>query len=178
MKNEDFERAKGALVQTLQVAGPILAALQQASTVFDFMTNATVHQKALTREVEDLKKQVDTASGRLQSLASQIGERETQLSLAEAAHAAALLQIEEAAQRAKEDAEAAVSDHVAAVQVEATAKLQQAAEYVASSTAAGEDALQQLELRRTAAEAEVAALEKKLGALKANAARFAASLAE
>lgn len=178
MDTNDFERAKGALAQSLNVAGPILTALQQAGQVFDVLTNATVHKAALEREVTELSSAASEMRNKLKTLTAQIATAE-----------AKAVEVEAEAARCVREAEAIVPARLAAIedelsvkiaeaQAEATTRLQEIAAVLVQNSTEFDAATRDLAVKQAAAEAEYAAVEKKLAAIKASAQKFTASLLE
>jgi len=177
MDDRDFQQARSALNGALTVAGPILAALQQADKVFDTLANAEKYQQALQSSVKTLQAQVQ-------------GLREQQADLA-AALAAAHAEVETAQTASKETLRALKADEAQAV-AQAQAHV---ASQVLQASMQGNDAMQAMQTRvdalreetdtqisalvgnRAALEAEVGALEAKLATLTASARKFAAALA-
>lgn len=176
MSNTDFSGARAALVGALNVAGPILAALQQADTVFGVLANAEKHSKALAAEVADYKAELDkvrTALGKqqdkLKAVNAEVGYAEKDAD----ARIEAALQAEKAQLAA---AKLAVAQDISALNT-ARAKAQADSDAaIVAAQAAHTAAVAEFAASEQRWAADIVALEKKLSALRANAAKFAAAL--
>lgn len=178
MDTNEFERAKGALAQSLNVAGPILTALQQASVVFDIMTNAQVHKVALEGEVSTLLDTVAAQTAKVKTLNAKMAAAEIKAADVETECARRIREAQDAIEPALRAAESELSYRLSTVQVEATARLQEIAAFTTQANTEFDAFCRDLQVRRDAAEAECLAVEKKLAAVRASAQRFAATLAE
>lgn len=178
MDTNEFERAKGALAQSLNVAGPILTALQQASTVFDVLTNATVHKAALEREVATLLDTVAAQKSKMQTLNAKIAAAEAKAEDVEADAARRVREAEDAVAPRLLAIEDALSVKIAEAQAEATERLQEIVAVLVQNTTEFDAVTRDLAAKKAAAEDECATIEKKLSSLRASAQKFAAALAE
>jgi hypothetical protein len=178
MDTNEFERAKSALNQSLQVAGPILAALQQASTVFDVMSNATVHKAALEGEVATLLDTVAAQTAKVKTLNAKIAAAEVKASDVEADAARRIREAEDAVAPKVRAAEDALSIQISMAQVEATSRLQEIAAAMTQANTEFDAFNRDLQARAIAAENACEVLEQKLTAMKASAQKFAAALSE
>ena len=176
MDTNDFERAKGALANSLAVAGPILQALQDAQTVFDVMQNATVHRTALERDVADLTAQADQAKSRRTDWDDMTALSMQRATDAENEAVARIMAANDAAERSIADLHVALSSQIASAQAEATDTLQGIAQHVQGAKADHDAQLAALALDKGTLQSQVDELSAKLDALKTNAARFAAAL--
>lgn len=173
---EDVDGARAALSNVLNVAGPILTALQQADKVFGVILNADAHRASLQAEVADLtskkealNKSIKTAQASLETVTAKVSAAEAAAKVSvEEAEAAAKAEIA-AAKRAAADATKKYADATAA-------SLQEEAEKLSVARAENAKVTADMEARKLELQSSVAALEKKLDSLKASAAKFAAAL--
>jgi hypothetical protein len=172
----DFARAQSALAQALAVAGPILGALQQASTVFDVIQNASIHRTALERDVADLLQQADQAKASRQSWDDMAALSMQRAIDAEAEAGARCAKAHEDAEATLVQLHDSLSLQIAAAQAEATDRLQSITAHVVAAQAEHDLAMQNMAVVTAAAQDEFDAISRKLDTLKVNAARFAAAL--
>lgn len=176
MSDTDFSGARAALTGVLDLAKPIMAALQNAEAVLGAIPEAEKHRRALAAEVADYKAELDkvrTALGKqqdkLKAVVAEVGVAERD----------ADERIEAALKAEKTQLEAAklsVAQDISALNT-ARAKAQADSEAaIVAAHAASAEVVGALAAKEKALEADVAALEKKLAALRANAAKFAAAL--
>ena len=176
MKDADISLARSALTEALNVAGPILTALQQAEQVFGVLQNTEKHRKALAAEVAALQKAIPDAKAAKESAEAHIAAVKAEVAVAEAdadERINATITYEAAriaeAKRASAEAIAAAQANAQKIQAEcdqATSEVVQV-----HSAAMAEMTAKEKELSDS-----IAALEKKLATLRANAAKFAAAL--
>lgn len=176
MSDKDFAGARAALTGVLDLAKPIMAALQNAEAVLGAIPEAEKHRRALAAEVADYKAELDklrTAvtkqQDKLKAVMAEVGvaERDADVRINEA------LTLEKSQLAA---AKLSVAQDISALNT-ARAKSQAESEAaIVAAQAASAEAVGVLAAKEKALEADVAALEKKLAALRANAAKFAAAL--
>lgn len=176
MSDKDFSGARAALTGVLDLAKPIMAALQNAEAVLGAIPEAEKHRRALAAEVADYKAELDklrTAvtkqQDKLKAVMAEVGvaERDADVRINEA------LTLEKSQLAA---AKLSVAQDISAMNT-ARAKVQAESEAaIVAAQAASAEAVGVLAAKEKALEADVAALEKKLAALRANAAKFAAAL--
>lgn len=178
MDQHELSGVRSAANSALSQLNPIVAALQDANKVFDVLYNATVHRDALERDVAALQAAATDAQSRRASW-----DEMTALSMQRAVDAEAEAKVR--AEKALADAnEALAGTHdaltlqIAAAQGEATDALQGIAQHVQTAQAQHDSDMLLMEAARLSAQAEFDVLDKKLAALRANAQKFAAALAE
>jgi hypothetical protein len=176
MSNTDFSGARAALTGALTVAGPVLAALQQADQVLGVMQNAEKHSKLLNKTVADLQEKIvgltadaDAADARLRQVMATIPAAEQEAQARAAAAVEAEKQAIAAAKKASATAIGAAQD-AAAKAIAAAEGATIAAQIAADARIAGMTAKEK-ELNEA-----IAALESKLDKLKVQAQKFAAAL--
>lgn len=178
MDNYELASVRNSANSALAQLTPLLGALQDANKVFDVLYNAQVHKDALEKDVAALQAAATDAQSRRASW-----DEMTAMSMQRATDA----EVEAKARISKavadtEDALVQLNDalavQLAAAQGEATDALQGIAKHVQEVQAQHDSDMLLMDVSRQAAQEEFDALDKKLSALKANAQKFAAALAE
>ena len=176
MSNPDFSNARSALTGALNVAGPILVALQQAEQVFGVLQNAEKHSKALAMDVDSQKKELAALEDKIAATQKKAADVLAEVGIAEADADARIEAVVAAEKKAVSDAKKATAEKMTAGLAAADALIQEA---MARASAAQEQADTKIaELRANEAEliASTTQLESKLDKLKAQAQKFAAAL--
>lgn len=178
MSDKDFAGARAALTGVLDLAKPIMAALQNAEAVLGAIPEAEKHRRALAAEVADYKAELDklrTAvtkqQDKLKAVMAEVGvaERDADVRINEA------LTLEKSQLAA---AKLSVAQDISALNT-ARAKAQAESEAaIVAAQAAHTAAVAGFAASEQRWAADIVALEKKLATLRASAAKFAASLAE
>lgn len=178
MSDKDFAGARAALTGVLDLAKPIMAALQNAEAVLGAIPEAEKHRRALAAEVADYKAELDklrTAvtkqQDKLKAVMAEVGvaERDADVRINEA------LTLEKSQLAA---AKLSVAQDISALNT-ARAKAQAESEAaIVAAQAAHTAAVAEFAASEQRWAADIVALEKKLAALRASAVKFAASLAE
>lgn len=176
MSDTDFSAARSALVGALNVAGPILTALQQAETVFGVLANAEKHKRMLESEVSDYKVELEKTKTAVSKQQEKLKAVTAEIGIAEKdadTRIEAALQAEKAQLAA---AKLSVAQDISALNT-ARAKAQAEADAaIVAAQAAMATITSDLAAKEAALQSDITALEKKLAALRANAAKFAAAL--
>lgn len=176
MSNNDFSQARGALASTVAVLSPVLTALQQADTIFGVLANAEKHKKVLEAEVADYKAELEKTKKAVATQQQKLKDISAEIPVAEA-DADAKIKAALAEEKAQIAAAKKASAEAMKALADATAIAQQAdATKLAQARAASEQVMAELSAKEAAMKDSIAALEKKLEALRANAQKFAAAL--
>jgi chromosome segregation ATPase len=172
----DVNVARSALSQALGVLAPLTGAMQNAATVFDQLSNATVYKAALEKSVAELDALITMRQTQLSELIVRTEDAGVRA-----------VNAETAATQAIADAEAMVAPKVAEYEAILAQQLTdwkarndaKAAEISAHVDAINEQAnkdIADITAKAVQAQADYDAISKKLESVKANAAKFAASL--
>ena len=176
MSNTDFSGARSALVGALSVAGPILTALQQADQVFGVLANAEKHKRVLEAEVADYKAELEKTKGAVTKLQEKLKAVTAEISVAEK-EADARIEAALAAEKVQvQEAKVATAQAIATMTATRDKVQTEAATAMAASQAAHTEAMAAFNAKEASISVNITALEKKLEALRANAAKFAAAL--
>lgn len=172
----DFSQARSALASALATAGPILSALQQADTVFGVLANAEKHKRMLETEVADHKSELESAKAAVAKSQKKLKDVTAEIAVAEAdadARIKAVLAAEQQQVTAARNATALEQSKYAGMTAVA---LQASQDGIAKAQAASAAVVIELTAKEAALNNSIAALEKKLDALRASAQKFAAAL--
>lgn len=176
MSTNDFSSARSALVGALNVAGPILAALQQADTVFGVLANAEKHKKLLESEVVDYKAELDKTKDAVLKQQKKLKDVTAEIAVAESDADVRIKAVLEAEKQQTAAAKEAATVERAKYAKLAAEALQASNDSIAKAQAASAAVVIELNAKEAGLNTSIAALEKKLDTLRASAQKFAAAL--
>ena len=176
MSTTDFSNARGALAGALNVAGPILAALQQADTVFGVLANAEKHKKMLEAEVADYRAELDKTKDAVAKSQKKLKDVTAEIGIAESDADTRIKAAMAAEKQQTADLKAAAEAQRAGYAKTAADALQASQDTIAKAQAASAAVVVELAEKEAVLNNSIAALEKKLDSLRASAQKFAAAL--
>lgn len=183
MNKQDIDKAASALAGAINYFSPMVIALNQADEVFSSVSNALKLKESLARDVEALKSEIaDYENEAKEYEAAVLKNRElVEQAAAQAAHAKTQAEKDIAAAKLHADEEvksikATVVERTKKAVADAEAKVLEAAKATEAAQAAHTAAVAELSAKKADLEVSVAALDKKLAALKEQAQKFAAAL--
>jgi len=178
MNKQDIDKASSALTGAINYFSPVVVALNQADEIFSVLSNAVKLQEVMERDVAALKSTAATLTKQVEDSKAAIVNNKEIAAQAQTQADKDVADAKAQATAAVAEIKASVADRTKKAIADSEAKIAAATQAAQEAHSAHAETIASLVSTKSELEISVAALDKKLAALKEQAQKFAASLAE